>query len=285
MASDEESKSSLDESKLHEEAFSPYEIPTARHLDGLTGHCHCVARREGGNRNKRIVLYLESETHLSAKPLFVAQKQKEGKFFIYDVSDNFYRINRNFRKDSLNYVGKICRKRFPKSKIISNTLFLGTKADKKQVASLVYDTVSLRYPVLEGYPDRLVYSILQAPPKTSQADDQDGHPAMLPPCIDDIISLHSTHIAEVADYYNSVKVLKSRRRSSGGNSKNRQPFLARFRGRGGRPSQKNIQIVKPNTDEIMFQMARWNEDEFTVDFKSPYSAFTAFGIALAQLDL
>ena len=98
--------------------------------------------------------------------------------------------------------------------------------------------------------------------------------------MDEMVRCHATSDQDVSDCRSRyVKVLHSRRRSE-----YRQPFLIRFRGRGGRSSTRNLQIVTA-IGEIVFQMARWNEDEFTVDFKNPYTAYTAFGMALAQLEI
>lgn len=287
--------------------ISVFEVPTSPHLfDTTTGLIHCIARREGGNRNKRIVFYLETADGSAGavKPLFVAQKQKEGKFYIYNVSENDYnyQINRNFKKEDFNYVGKIRRKVFRRNQIASNTLFYGKKEQKEQVASLVYDTVSLRYPVMEGFPDRVVYSIIQSGRESAPENrNSSPFPAMnyRAPRIDDAIGFHAHNIDEIGEFYNGLQVLKSRRRSSGSTvmmtpesqrnggasaTVTREPFLVRFKGRGGRPSQKNLQMMDPSTGNVVFQMARWNEDEFTVDFKGPYTPYQAFGIALAQLE-
>ncbi|CAB9512308.1 Tubby protein homolog 1 [Seminavis robusta] len=273
------------------------EIPTDPNcFNDITGLVHCFARRESGNRNKKIVFYLEGEEKTPPRPILIAQKQKDGKFYIFAVStEEDPHLNRTMKKEKCHYIGKIRRTRIKKSKLVVSSLFVGTKEHKEQVAATVYDSSTLRSQVVNGFPDRLVYSIVKTPEQSSSmenpqvagqqeqaASTSSQYPPMAScPRIDDVIRYHSGGISEIGELYDGLQVFRNRHRAE---SKHQGPFLIRFRGRGARSSQRNIQIVHPSTGELVFQMARWNEDEFTVDFKGPYTPCQAFAIALAQLE-
>lgn len=95
--------------------LSPFMSPHAYHCCAIDGHVHCIARREGAFRNRRVVFYLEGDRHnASATPLFVAQKRTDGKFYIFNVSEHSSIVNYKFKKreDAYAYVGKIERTKF-----------------------------------------------------------------------------------------------------------------------------------------------------------------------------
>ena len=293
--------------------FSLFEAPTSTNelINTTTGLVHCVARREYSGGNRRIVFYLENDYHAGVppKPVFVAQKQKEGKFYIFNVSETGYRVERcHYRtKETATYVGKTRQKKLPNSRFLLNTLYRGTGDTKQQVECMIYDRITLRYPVLEGYPDRVVYSIVAEPPKKktnpnekAAARLQEATSILGPivtcatPRIEDAIRYHVNDVQEINDTYHGLHAMKSRRRpplfpknstaSAAADGVRDESVFVRYRGRVGRSSRKNIQMIDPVTHAVVFQMARWNEDEFTVDFAAPYSAYQAFGAALAQLE-
>ena len=259
--------------------------------DTTTRLVHCVARREGGYRkNSRVVFYLESgQQEGPPKPIFIAQKQKAGKFYIFNVpSESPEYVNHYFEKNSYLYAGKLARQSLSNGIFLSHSLFYGTKDKKKQVASVVYNTETLHNPVIDGFSDRVVYNILRSE-DTNVENKQECHPIVAPSC--------PSASSESGKRYGDLHIVRSRSRSTtlNGAAIAREPFVVRFRGRGALSSQKNLQMVAPSTknaagsdgnDVVVFQMARWNKDEFTVDFQTPYyTPYQAFGIALAQLDI
>jgi len=73
-----------------------------------------------------------------------------------------------------------------------------------------------------------------------------------------------------------------------------------FQGRGRLPSNKNMQLSVPmmandedggdakkrtTRHQIAFQMAKWENKVYNVDFTAPLTPFLAFGTALAQMDI
>lgn len=246
----------------------------------MSQRVNCIARREGRYRNSRIVFYLEGTDRYATRPLFVAQKRWGGKFFIYDISEDSTLVNRSFKKKDAEYVGKIVRSQFIKRNLHANTLYQGTKDTKKQVASTAYDVLSLVFPAVDGCPDRGAYCIVCL----EGEEDSDINPNKIIPPINDAIKFHHRNLQEIDFLYDGLRVFHSACRLVPGADTPREPFLIRFRGRGSRESVKNLQIADPKTGEIVLQMAKWNDNEFTVDFKEPYNAYQAFGFALAQLE-
>jgi hypothetical protein len=50
------------------------------------------------------------------------------------------------------------------------------------------------------------------------------------------------------------------------------------------PSVKNMQLEMAG-GEVLLQFGKVDEDTFHLDYKAPFTAFSAFGAALCQFDL
>lgn len=58
-----------------------------------------------------------------------------------------------------------------------------------------------------------------------------------------------------------------------------------FCGRAPQVSVKNFQLVYPEEpDEVLFQLGRIDDENFSVDFRFPIAPIQAFAIALSSLD-
>ncbi|CAB9500142.1 expressed unknown protein [Seminavis robusta] len=286
------------------QAPHPLSIPTANYyLHPWTGKVSGVARREGGistRSNDRIVFYLQGiDGVFRTRALFVAQRQLNGSYHIYNIyNDNSLRKT-HFRKNDVRYVGKLSRHRTHEGHV-DFRLVLGRKGEELQASSLIYDAAALKYPVQDGSVDRIVYSVIydceedeyeDANNSQDAGDDRKVNPNG-PRCIDTAVAqaweqedgLHSN----IEDTYKNLSVFQCRRRFTDkrGRASHRdsQPFLQRFGRRAREESKKNLQIADVSTGFVVFQMGRWNDSEFTVDFMPPYNPYEAFGIALAQLE-
>ena len=60
-------------------------------------------------------------------------------------------------------------------------------------------------------------------------------------------------------------------------------FQLNFGGRVKVASIKNFQLVSPEAPErVSIQFGKANDAEFALDFKAPYTAIQAFGVAICQ---
>jgi tubby-related protein 1 len=61
-------------------------------------------------------------------------------------------------------------------------------------------------------------------------------------------------------------------------------YRLNFSGRVQTPSVKNMQLENEQ-GEILLQFGKVDEHRFHLDYKAPFTAFSAFGAALCQFDL
>ena len=61
-------------------------------------------------------------------------------------------------------------------------------------------------------------------------------------------------------------------------------YRLNFAGRVLEPSVKNMQLEMAG-GEVLLQFGKVDEDTFHLDYKAPFTAFSAFGAALCQFDL
>lgn len=67
-------------------------------------------------------------------------------------------------------------------------------------------------------------------------------------------------------------------------SRGRGQWGLNFNGRGRLPSPKNMQL-QDKEGHTTFQMVKWDNNVYNVDFKAPLNMLQAFGVALAQINL
>lgn len=241
-------------------------------------------------------------------PLFVIERQRRRGYQIMDVSQdspsklanlsvdpNYFGVNprqdHRYTGDvhrTVNRLGrlidyKVCREN-PKTK------------GRRLEATTIIGTASLRYPVVNGYADRVVYSIIQdhsveeeentiAKERFIMNTEKSPHfEALDKPIMEHIRDdIHNT-----ATEHEGLKVLQSKRRFTNcfGRKLHRdiEAYQQKFHGRALRPSKKNLQIMDVSSGKVMLQVGRLNRREFALDFLPPYTPFQALGLFLAQMD-
>ena len=273
------------------QAPAPFSIPSnSLYLHPWTNRVTFVARLEGLHHpNNRIVFYAQGIAGVfNTRALFVAQRKGSGKYHIFNVyNDNSIRLKR-FEKNDWRYVGEIS-KRVHWSHVAC-TLVLGKAGQKRQVSTTIFDKSSLRYPVVDGSQDRIVYSVVGATDRNAGfGEENNGCCWGGQGSLRKAVQCHLFDIHEVEQCYRNLKVFQSKRRFTTKCGRNvhdaPQEFVQRFGRRARRSSKKNLQLMDINTGQVILQMGRWNHREFTLDFLPPYTAFDAFGLALAQLQV
>jgi Tub family len=291
------------------QAPHPFIVPTENYYlrrAGMGFGVRGVARRESdfGARNERIVFYLQGIPGVfRTRALFVAQRHVNGSYHIYNIyNDSAVRRSR-FHKNHPRYAGKLTRHR-QHSGFVDFRLVQGRKGRETQVSSMIYKTSSLRFPVDGGWPNRIAYSIIYTSEddKTDsdsmttssdrdENDDRQVHkrgPTSIDLAAKAALEEKENGFHSLPQQYKNLSVLQCKRRFTNNRGRSihpdRQPLLERFGRRVREASKKNLQMMDINTGSVIFQMGRWNDVEFTVDFLPPYSPYQVFGMALAQLE-
>jgi Tub family len=297
------------------QAPHPFAVPTQNYYlrrAGIGFGVRGVARREGGvgSRNDRIVFYLQGIPGVfRTRALFVAQRQLNGSYHIYNIyNDSGVRRN-HFSKNHPRYAGKLNR-HGQHHGFVDFRLVQGRKGRQTQVSSLIYKASSLKYPVMGGSPNRIAYSIIYNADDHSDLDTVSHHSMTASSEVHrderDYRKVHPKgpesidHAAKVAlegkedglhslpQQYKNISVFQSKRcfTNKRGRSihSNRQNFMEQFGRRVRKASKKNMQMMDACTGSVIFQIGRWDDVEFTVDFLPPYNPYQVFGMVLAQME-
>lgn len=268
--------------------------------------------------NDRIVFYVQGVPGIyRTRALFVAQRRERGgRYDIYNIYNNnnlkdkffFERDGKNktdetngsSRSNSSNsndniseerYAGRITTRKNAHKGHYHCTLFRGPIAAETEVSSTIYNRASLRYPVVDGSPDRIAYSVIRVDPATNRLlhHQQVATPEKPVTSIEQAVKSNlPTDIHNIKEDHKDLQVFQSKRRFTDrrGNHvhDDTTSFLHRFGRRAQLSSKKNLQLMDVNSGKVVLQVARWDATEFTVDFLPPYTPFDAFGFALAQLE-
>jgi hypothetical protein len=285
----------------------PFQIPTdPRYVNPHTGRVQLHVSRERRNkrfiRNERLICHAEGiDGFFQTAPLFVAERHGRG-FRIFDVSGDspnqlaalptaphYFGME---SKDDPRFAGEIHRSvshlgGYVEYKLVRENL--KTK-ERQLVATTIMGTSSLRYPIVHGYADRIVYCVVDSENAmdkevSSKSTDKIPHFGSLnKPVIEHI----RDNIHKIGEEHKELKVFQSKRRFTNWRGCNVhrdvQPFFQKFHGRAQRPSKKNLQIMDVSSGKVVVQVGRLNDNDFALDFLPPYTPLQVLGVFLAQLD-
>lgn len=299
------------------QAPRPFDIPKqSYYLHHWTGRVTCVARRETSSSsssrshhkspNDRVVFYVQGVPGIyRTRALFVAQREERGaRYDIFNVYNNNTEKNRDFltglNKDP-RYAGQLTIRKNSYQGHINCTLLRrgsGSTAEgaaaETEVSATIYNRKSLRFPVVNGSPDRIAYSVIARQDKEhgrrNHSDDNPAKPSLSR--IEEAVQPHLQYdihaLQEEADHKDQFHVFQTKRRFTNRRGANvhddASTFFQRFGRRAQLASKKNFQVMDINSGRVLLQVGRWDSVEFTVDFLPPYTPFDAFAVCLAQLE-
>jgi Tub family len=258
----------------------PFSIPMQReYRHPQTSHVAFLVRRSGNHRVHFCCQGIPGLFH--ERVLFVAQRECRGAYSIFNV----YKDNRpvlleqTFAREMS--VGEIKRSCQPGH--VHYTLFRKSlKGVSSPESVTIYNRSSLSYPVVDGSPDRIAYSILQNHRSTKADHTAAGS-------LDKLRNAtYHESIYELVSQLEDLKLFQSKRRFT--NPRGRsvhadiQSIQSKYAGRTVIPSKKNLILMNVESGKSVLRMGRLNKIEFSVDCLPPYTPFQAFGFALAQLD-
>ena len=302
------------------QAPRPFDIPKqSYYLHHWTGRVTCVARRETSSStrarshhkspNDRVVFYVQGVPGIyRTRALFVAQREERGsRYDIFNVYNNNTEKNRDFMT-GLNvdprYAGQLTIEKKSYQGHINCTLFRrdsGSPAEgaaaETEVSATIYNRKSLRFPVVNGSPDRIAYSVIARQDeeniRSNNSNNSDDNPAKPTRSrIEEAVQPHLSYdihaLQGEADHKDQFHVFQTKRRFTNRRGANvhddASTFFQRFGRRAQLASKKNFQMMDINSGRVLLQVGRWDSVEFTVDFLPPYTPFDAFGVCLAQLE-
>ncbi|KAL9189157.1 hypothetical protein ACHAXT_011647 [Thalassiosira profunda] len=226
--------------------------PTAKNLHPSTGFVHCAIKRVGSR------YHLSFQTEDAETVSIIAEKIKTSRTANYRLFDALRGgMNAKLSKKSGHYLGKL---RQAKDQSGAYTLF-NCSREKRSVAAYQYDVPALMEQVREGQPPREMQAIV---PK-------DGKPSS------DNRLLEHLHNG----IWKQQKLVTVKTRAP---TFAEGQYRLNLSGRVLLPSVKNMQL-ETSGGECLLQFGRVDENTFHLDYKAPFTAFSAFGAALCQFDL
>lgn len=184
------------------------------------------------------------------------------------------------------------------------TLYDNSIREKQELAAFVYDIPALVQQVKEGQPPRKMQAIV---PKSILLDaNKDPHIAAAKKgTVDDQIATNSRLIEHLHNgtwkhqkllvvqtkppkfhegRFNNTNLSSYTKHYSHYFPSKIGQYRLNFNGRVQTPSVKNMQLENEQ-GEILLQFGKVNGQRFHLDYKAPFTAFSAFGAALCQFDM
>lgn len=237
---------------------------------------HCCVTRCGKNR-----YHLTIQTQDAESVSIIANKVKSSRTSNYHLFDALRGgTNAKLSKKAGHYIGKLRR---DKDQPVGCYTLYNSSREKEQVAAYVYDIPALMQQVTEGQPPRKMQAVV---PKYSISSNNgngssksaDNNRSSKPVSRETSRLLEHLHNG-TWKHHNLVAVQTRAPKYQEGQ------YRLNFSGRVLTPSIKNMQLENEH-GECLLQFGKVDEENrFHLDYKAPFTAFSAFGVALCQFDL
>lgn len=232
-----------------------FALPTRSNCHASTGFVHCsVARIETDK------YHLSFQAEDAETISIIAVKVKHSRTANYHIFDALRGgMHARLSKKAGHYIGKLRR---PNGQPVGCYTLYNSSREKEQVAAYLYDIPKVVQQVTEGQPPRKMQAVI---PKAAQSNDgKDG--------------LFLEHLHNGTWHHHGLLTFSTRNPTFQDGH-----YRLNFSGRVLEPSVKNMQLEAGG--EVMLQFGKVDEDTFHLDYKAPFTAFSAFGAALCQFDL
>jgi hypothetical protein len=234
----------------------------------------CTIVRDRNSMHGKLYPTYELILEEPKKSLIIARKMsmnRTSNYHLFDMTRG--QAGHTLSKKSGNYLGKLRSKNATR---LGYTL-LSSKSDREEVATILFEKVTLLDQIQDGNQPRRVKILLprvdsSSLPVSVSAATYGAESLM------DVLQAIDDHKRQIpAD----LLLLQTKDPVfENGN------YRLNFHGRVSLPSVKNFQIVShDDIHDVKCQFGKVDKDVFHLDFKAPFTAFEAFAVALCQFNL
>ncbi|KAL7484977.1 hypothetical protein ACHAW6_010579 [Cyclotella cf. meneghiniana] len=278
-----------------------FNAPTKEHYHARTGFVQCLITRVG--KNKYHLAFQVDETETVSIIGHKLTSSRTSNYHLFDALRGG--MHAKLSKKSGHYIGKLRR---DKDKPVGCYTLYNASREKQELAAFVYDVPALIQQVKEGQPPRRMQAVI--PKSTLLTNTGSGEKT-------DTEMSHSTiKQTNPFDRANTSRLIEHLHNGTWKHqrlvavqtkppkfhevcSKKRLLFRStlipmihqkqgqyrlNFSGRVLIPSVKNMQLENEQ-GEILLQFGKVDDQRFHLDYRAPFTAFSAFGAALCQFDL
>lgn len=250
-------------------APSLFGVPGVSNYHQSTGLVHCCVTRCSKNKYN-----LSFQTEDAEAVSLIANKISSSRTSNYRIFDALRGgTNAKLTKKSGHYIGKLRR---DKDQPVGCYTLYNSSREKEQLAAFVYDIPALMAQVTEGQPPRKMQAVIpkftegKDDKKSSQGTGNGG-------------THHNNRLMEhlhngTWKHHELIAVQTRMPKYHEGQ------YRLNFSGRVLTPSVKNMQLENEQ-GECLLQFGKVDENTFHLDYKAPFTAFSAFSSALCQFDL
>ena len=255
-------------SKTTHDALDIYKAPAPADLSKRTGLFQTIVWRNSTKEGRTICFSAQkkdSNEHDSLSPALVAIKKGNGSYAVYSDSSQQHQV------------GQLVLVR----KSMSLIEYALQDSSGIQVASILYEVPSVLAAICVNPLSRSAWVAFP----TAPTDPKELSPTWFQEACE--ASIRETgSLVGLVDSPGGIVVCQT----NPPYTKSDGRLGLNFHGRGREPSNKNLQLILPRLvckkkSPVVCQMAKWESNVYHLDFGSPFTPLTAFGFALAQVDL